>query len=118
MIQKENLIKYGQTEETNFTIILLKWLQDNDIVIHSANNEGKSVIAERFIRTLNNKIYKYMTSISKNVYIDKLDDIVNEYNNKYNTSIKMKPVDVKDNTYIDFEKEINDKDPKLKVGDL
>ena len=64
-----------------------KWLQDNDIVMYSTNNEGKSVIAERFIRTLKNKIYKYMTAISKNVYIDKLDDIVKEYNNKYHTSI-------------------------------
>ena len=85
--------------------------------MYSTNNEGKSVIAERFIRTLKNKIYKYMTSISKNVYIDKLDDIVKGYNNKYHTSIKIKPVDVKDNTYIDFKKEVNDKDPKFKVGD-
>ena len=58
-----------------------------------------------------------MTSISKNVYINKLDDIVNEYNNTYHRTIKMKPVDVKDNTYIDFKKEVNDKDPKFKVGD-
>ena len=58
-----------------------------------------------------------MTSISKNVYIAKLDDIVKKYNNRYHTTIKMKPVDVKDNTYIDFKKEINDKAPKLKVGD-
>ena len=85
--------------------------------MYSTNNEGKSVIAERFIRTLKNKIYKYMTSISKNVYIDKLDDIVKEYNNKYHTSIKMNPVDVKDNTFIDFKKEINNKDPKFKAGD-
>ena len=85
--------------------------------MYSTNNEGKSVIAERFIRTLKTKIYKYMTSISKNVYIDKLDDTVKEYNNKYHTSIKMKPVDVMDNTYIDFKKEINNKDPKCKVGD-
>ena len=70
--------------------------------MYSTNNEGESVIAERFIRTLKNKIYKYMTSISKNVYTDKLDDIVKKYNNNYHTSIKMKPVDVKDNTYIDF----------------
>ena len=81
------------------------------------HNEGKSVVAERFIRTLKTKIYKYMTSISKNVYIDKLDDIVNEYNNTYHRTIKLKPVDVKDNTYIDFNKEVNDKDPKCKVGD-
>ena len=81
------------------------------------HNEGKSVVAERFIRTLKNKIYKYMTSISKNEYIDKLYDIVDEYNNTYHRSIKMKPLDIKDNTYIDFEKEVNDKDPKFKVGD-
>ena len=94
-----------------------KWLQDNDIVMYSTNNKGNSVIPERFIRALKNKVYKYMTSISKNVYIDKLDDIVKEYNNTYHTSIKMKPVDVKDNTYIDFKKEIINKDPKFKVGD-
>ena len=84
---------------------------------YSTNNEGKSVIAERFIRTLKTKIYKYITSISKIVYIDKLDDIVKEYNNKYHTSIKMKPVDIKDNTYLDFKKEINNKDLKFKIGD-
>ena len=83
----------------------------------STHNEGKSVVAERFIRTLNNKIYKYMPSISKNVYNDKLDNIVNECNNKYDTTIKMKPIDVKDNTYIKTDKEVNDKDLKFKVGD-
>ena len=86
--------------------------------MYSTHNEGKSVVAERFIRTIKNKIYKYMTSISKNVYIDKLDDIVNEYSNKYHGTIKMKPIDVKDNTCIDFGKEVvNDKDSKCKVGD-
>ena len=94
-----------------------KWLKDNCIEMYSTNNDGISVIAERFIRTLKNKIYKYMTSISKNVYIDKLDDIVKKYNNTYHISIKMKPVDVKDNTYIGFKKEVNDKNPKFKVGD-
>ena len=64
-----------------------KWLHDNDIMMYSTNNEGKSVAAQRFIRTLKIKIYEYMTAISKNVYIDKLDDIVKEYNNKYHTSI-------------------------------
>ena len=100
-----------------YNISFKKWLKDNDIEMYSTNNEGKSVIAERFIRILKNKIYKYMTSVSKNVYIDKLDYIVKKYNNTYHTSIKMKPVDVKDNTYIDFKKEVNDKNPKLKVGD-
>ena len=84
--------------------------------MYSTHNEGKSVVTERFLRTLKNKIYKYMTSISKNVYIDKLD-IVNEYNNAYHRTIKVKPVDVKDNTYINISKEVNDKDPKFKVGD-
>ena len=94
-----------------------KWLKDNDIDMHSIRNEGKSVIAERFIRTLKIKIYKYITSVSKNVYIDKLDDIVECNNNTYHRTVKVKPVDVKDNTYIDFNKEINDKNPKFKVGD-
>ena len=86
--------------------------------MYSIDNEGKSVVAERFIRTLKIKIYKYMTSVSKNVYINKLDDIVDEYNNTYHRAIKTKPVDVKHNTYIDFKKEVNDKDPKFKVGYL
>ena len=85
--------------------------------MYSTNNEGKSVAAERFIRTLKSKIYKYMTSISKNVYIDKLGDIVDKFNNTYHTTIKMKPTDVEDNTYINIDKEINDKDPKFKVSD-
>ena len=71
-----------------------EWLKDNDIEMYLTHNKGKSVVAERFARFLKTKIYKYMTSISKNVYIDKLDDIVNEYNNQYQRAIKMKPVDV------------------------
>ena len=94
-----------------------KWLRDNDIIMYSTNNEGKSVVAERFIRILKSKVYKYMTLITKNIYIHKLDDIVNEYNNTYHTTIKMKLIDVKDNTYINTDKETNDKDPKFKVGD-
>ena len=81
-----------------------KWLQDNDIVMYSTNNEGKPVVAERFIRTLKSKIYKYMTSISKNAYIDKLNDRVDKYNNTYHNTIKMKPIDVKDNTNINIDK--------------
>ena len=72
--------------------------------MYSTNNEGKSVVAERFIRTLKSKIYKYITSISKNMYIDKLNTIVNKYNNTYHTTIKMKPIDAKDNTYININK--------------
>ena len=72
-----------------------KWLGDNGVEMYSTNNEGKPVIAERFIRTLKNKIHKYMTSISKNVYIDKLDDIVDEYKNTYHTSILKKELMIK-----------------------
>ena len=85
------------------------WLGKNDIEMYSTHNEGKSVVA--------NKIYKHMTSVSKTVYIDKLDDIVNEYNNTKHRTTKMKPIDVKDNTYINFGKEVNDNNPKFKVGD-
>ena len=63
------------------------WLQKNDIEMYSAHNEGKSIVAERFIRTLKNKIYEYKTSISKNVYIDELDNIVNKYHNTYDGTI-------------------------------
>ena len=100
-----------------YNISFKEWLQDNDVVVYSKHNEGKSIVAERFIRTLKSKIYKYMTSISKNVYINKLDDIVNEYNNIYHATINMKPIDVKDNTYINTSKKINYKDPKFKSGD-
>ena len=88
--------------------------------MYSTHNEGKSVIAERFIRALKNKIYKYMASISKNVCIDKLDvvDIVNKYNNTYHITIKMKPVHVKPSTYIVSSKEVNNKILNLKLGIL
>ena len=86
--------------------------------MYSTRNEEKSVIAERFIRTLRNRICKFMTLISKKVYIDKLDDIVNKYNNTCHSTIETKPVDVKSNTYIDSSKEINGKNPKFKIGDL
>ena len=85
--------------------------------MYPTHNERKSITAERFIRTLKNKICKHMTAVSEIVYIDKLDDIVHEYNNAYHRTIKMKPIEVKDNTYIDSIKEVNDKDPKFKVGD-
>ena len=85
--------------------------------MHSTHNEGKSVVAEKFIIILQNKIYKYIILIPKNLYIDKLDNIVTEYNNTYHSTIKMKPVDAKSSTYIDFNVENYDKDPKFEVGD-
>ena len=92
-----------------------KWLQDNNIEMYSTHNAGKSAVAERFIRALKNKIYKYMTSVAKNVYIDQLDDIVDECNNTYHRTIKMKRTDVKDNTYVNIGKEVMIKIPNLKL---
>ena len=74
-----------------------KWLSDNDVIMYSMYNEGKSVVAQRFIRTLQNKLYKHMTATGKNVYYNVLDDVVNEYNNTKHSTIKIKPIDVKDN---------------------
>ena len=93
------------------------WLEKNIMEMYSIHNKGKSVAAERFIRIVKNKTNKDMTSISKSMYIDKLDNIMNKYNNAYHRAIKMKPVDLKQSTYIDFNKEINKEDPKYKVGD-
>ena len=93
------------------------WIEKNDIEMYSTHNEEKSVVAERFIRILNNKIYKYMASISKTVYVDKLDYIVNKYNNTYHRTIKMKPVEVKPSMHVDFNKDNNKESPKFKVGD-
>ena len=77
--------------------------------MYSTRNEGKSVVSERFISTLKNKIYKYMTLVLEYVYIIKLADTVNKYNNTYDCTIKMKPIDVKSNTYIGFGMEYNEK---------
>ena len=93
------------------------WLEDNSIEMYSTHNEGKSVVVEKVIRTLKKKSYKCMTSISKNVFIDKLGDIVNKYKNTYHITIKIKPVDVKTSTYVDFDKKNNKGGPKFKVGD-
>ena len=94
------------------------WLEDNDREMYSACNKGKSVFAERFIRTLKNKIYKYDFSMKK-VYIYKLNNIVVKYNNIYHSTFKIKPVDVKSNTYIDFQKKKrnNKKDAKFDIAD-
>ena len=81
--------------------------------MYSTCNEGKSVVAERFIRTLKNKIFKHMTAISKNVYFDVLDDTVNKYNNTVHRTIKMKPIDVTSDSYAKYNKNPNKKDPKV-----
>ena len=112
--RKPNKIWVDQGGEF-YNNVFKKWLLDNDIIMYSMYNEGKSVVAERFIRTLKNKLYKHMTATGKNVYYDILDDLVNKYNNTKHSTIKMKPIDVKDNkrVYID---EHNEKDSRFKVG--
>ena len=92
------------------------FLKENDIEMYSTHNEGKSVVAERFIKTLKNKIYKHMT-IGKNVYFNVLYNIVNKYDNSIRSSIKMKPKDVKDDSFVEYIEESNKKDPKFKIGD-
>ena len=115
-MRKPNKIRADKGSEF-YNSSFKKCLKDNDIEMYLTHNEGKSVVAERFIRTLKSKIYKYMTAASKNVYFDKLDDIINQYNNAYHRTIKIKPIEVKDNTYIGSIKEVNDKDSEFKVGD-
>ena len=85
--------------------------------MHSTFNKGKSVIAERFIKNLKNKMYKHMTTIGKNVYFNDLDDIVKKYNNTVHSSIKMKPKDVTDDSFVEYSEQTNKRDPKFKVGD-
>ena len=94
-----------------------KCLKENDIEMYSTFNERKSVVAEKFIKTLKNKIYKHMTYIGKNVYFNVLNDIVKDYNNSIHSSIKMKPKDAKDDSSIKYIEETNKKDPKFKIGD-
>ena len=93
------------------------FLKINNIEMYSTFNEGKSVVAERFIRTLKNKIFKHMTAILKNVYFDVLDDIVSKYNNTIHRTIKMKPIDVTDYSFAEYNEESNKGNPKFKVGD-
>ena len=111
-----NVFQKWLSDNEFYNLVFKKWLSGKDIIMYSTYNEGKSVVAERFIRTLKNKLYKHMTATGKNVYYDVLDDVVNKYNNTKHSTIKMKPIDDKNNkrVYID---EHNEKDSKFKVGD-
>ena len=114
--RKPNKIWVDQGGEF-YNHVFKRELSNNDIIMYLTFNEGKSVVVERFIRTLKNKLYKHMTAINKNVYYDVLDDVVNEYNNTKHDTIKMKPKDVKNDNnrlYID---EYNKKDTRFNVGD-
>ena len=92
------------------------FLKINNTEMYLTYNEWKSVVAERFIRTLKNKIFKHMTAISKNIYLDVLDDVVNKYNNTVHRT-KMKPIDVISNSYAEYNESLNKKDPKFRFGD-
>ena len=101
--RKPNKIWVDQGSEF-YNRVLKKWLSDDDIIMYSTFNEDKSVVAERFIRTLKNELDKHMMATGKNVYYDVLDDVINEYNNTKDNTIKMKPKDVKNDNkrvYID-----------------
>ena len=113
---KLNKILFDQGGEF-YSKLFKRFLKINNIEMYSTYNEGKSVVAERFIRTLKNKIFKHVTAISKNVYFDVLDDIVNKYNNTVHRTIKMKPLDVTSDFYAEYNEDSNEKDPKFKVGD-
>ena len=114
--RKPNKIWVDQGGEF-YNNVFEKWLSDNEINMYSTYNEGKSVVAERFIRTLKNKLYKHMTATGKNVYYDVLDDVVNKYNNTKHSTIKMKPIEFKDNNKRVYIDEHNEKESKFKVGD-
>ena len=92
-------------------------LKINSIEMYSTYNEGKSAVAERFIRTLKNKIFKHMTAVSKNISFYVLNDIVNKYNNTVHRTIKMKPIDVTFDSYAEYNEDSNEKDSKFKVDD-
>ena len=113
---KPNKIQVDQGGEF-YNNLFKRFLKINNIEMYSTYNEGKSVVAERFIRTLKNKIFKHMTAISKNVYFDVLDDIANKYNNTVHRTMKIKPIDVTSDSYAEYHEDSNEKDPKFKVGD-
>ena len=129
--RKPNKIWVDQASEF-YNNAFKDFLKINIIEIYSTYNEGKSVVAEKFIRTLKNKIFKHMIAFSKNIYFDTLDDIVNKCNNTVHKTIKMKPIDIAGDYYIKsngtifnetaFNKDSmklnsNKKNPKFKVGD-
>ena len=93
------------------------FLKINNIKMYSTYNEGKSVVAKRFIRALKNKIFKHMTAIQQNIYLDVLDDIVDKYNNNVHRTIKIKPIEVRDDYYAEYNEHPNKENPKFKVGD-
>ena len=114
--RKPNKIWFDQRDEF-YNNLFKRFLIINNIEMYSTYNEGKSAVAERFITALKKQDFKHMTAISKNLYFDVLDDIVNKYNDTVHRTIKMKPTDVTDDSYAEYNEDFNKKDPKFKVGD-
>ena len=114
--RKPNKIQVVQGSKF-YNELLKRFLKINNIEMYSTYNERKYVVAERFIRTLKNKIFKHMAAVSRNVYFDVLDIIVDKYNNTVYRSIKMKPMEVTSNFYAEYNEDANEKDTKFKVGD-
>ena len=112
--RKANKIWIDQGSEF-YNKSLKDFLKINNIEMYLTYNEGKSVAAERFVRTLKNKIFKHMTAINQNIYFDVLDDIVDKYNNTVHKTIKMKPIEVTDDSYAEYDEHPNKKE--FKVGD-
>ena len=98
-----------------YSNLFKKFLKINDTEMYSTCNEGKSVVAKRFIRTLKNKIFKHMTAVSKNVYFDVLDNIIDKYSNTVHRNIKLKPIDVTSDSYAEYNEDSNVTKPKFKV---
>ena len=113
--RKQNKIQFDQGSKF-YNDYFKDFLKINKTEMYSTYREGKSVVAGRFIRRLKNKIFKHMTAISKNVYFDVLDDVANRYNNAVHKTIKMKPIDVTDDSSAEYNEDFNEKDPKFKVG--
>ena len=112
--RKPNKIWVDQGGE--FYIKLFKrFLKINNSEMYAIYSEGKSVVAERVIRTLKNKILKQMTAVSENVYLNVFDDIVDEYNNTVHRTVKL--IDVTSDCYAEYDEDSNEKDPKFNVGD-
>ena len=112
--RKPNKIWVNQGSEF-YNISFKYFLKINNIEMYSTYNEGKSIVAARFIRTLKNKTFKHMTAISKNVYFDVVDDIVSKYNNTVHKNFKMKPIDVTEDSYAEYNEDSNKKVLNLKL---
>ena len=115
-VHKPNKIWVDQGGEF-YNKILKRFLKINNIKMYSTYNEGKSAVAEKYIRTLKKKVFKHMTAVSKNVYFDALDDMVNKYNNTVHRTIQMKSIHFTSDSYAEYNEDFNETEPKFKVGD-